>query len=111
MAYAPHTNDQVLAQLRAGATPTALPLIVGQFRNAETGVTFEFAERRWSDDDFAPDMSHVVYVGDGSVETRLAKVLKTVAFVVVDEDADGQPVIERWEIKAHRAYDTTWVRA
>jgi hypothetical protein len=29
----------------------------------------------------------------------------------VDEDADGNPVIEKWNIRGHRAYDTSWVRA
>lgn len=111
MAYAPHNNDHVLYQLQCGQMPTELPLILGQFREAEYGVTFGFAERRWPDDEFSPDMPHVIYVGDGSVETRLAKVLKTVAYVVVDEDADGQPVVEKWAIKQHRAYNTEWVRA
>ena len=111
MAYAPHNNDHVLYQLQCGQMPSELPLILGQFREAEYVATFEFAERRWTDDEFAPDMPHVIYVGEGSVEPRLAKVLKTVAFVVVDEDADGQPVIEKWSIKNQRDYDTSWVRA
>lgn len=111
MAYAPHNNENVRYQMRCGLVPTDLPIILGQFREADHGKVFEFAERRWPDDTFAADMPHVVYVGEGSVEPRLAKVLKTVAFVVVDEDADGQPVIERWDIRGCRAYDTAWVRA
>ncbi len=110
MAYAPHNNDNVHYQLKCGQMPSDLPLILGQFRNAEHSVTFEFAERRWPDDTFASDMPHVIYVGPDA-EPRLAKVLKTVAFVVVDEDADGQPVIEKWAIKQHCAYNTEWVRA
>lgn len=109
MAIAPHSNDQVKAQLSFGLTPTPLPLILGQFSHQETGVAFEYAERRHPDDRFAPDMPHIVYVGNG--DTRLAKVLKTVAHVVVDEDALGQPVIEKWPLRKHRVYNTSWVRA
>lgn len=111
MAYAPHNNENVRYQMRCGLVPTDLPIILGQFREADHGKVFEFAERRWPDDTFAADMPHVIYVGGASPEPRLAKVLKTVAFVVVDEDADGQPVIERWDIRGCRAYDTAWVRA
>jgi hypothetical protein len=110
MAYAPHNNDNVHHQLRCGQVPSDLPIILGQFREADHGMVFEFAERRWPDDTFASDMPHVIYVGKDA-EPRLAKVLRTVAFVVIDEDADGQPVIERWEIKGCRAYDTAWIRA
>lgn len=110
MAYAPHTNTNVQHQLLCGVVPTTIPLVLGCFRNAETGATFEFAERRWADDEFAPDCPHIIYVGNAG-ETRLAKVLKTVAFVVVDEDEFGAPVIEKWAIKGFIAYPTDWVRA
>ena len=113
MAFAPHHNQNVQNQLRLAedkSAPTALPLVLGQFRHKDTDVLFEFAERRHPDDSFAPDMPHVIYVGPDS-ESRLAKVLKTVAYVVVDEEANGEPVIEKWQIKQFRAYDTEWVRA
>jgi len=35
---------------------------------------------------------------------RYAKVMKTVAYVVVDEDDDGQPVVEKWYIKNNKEY-------
>lgn len=108
MAFAPHTNDKVLAQLRAGMVPTALPLVMGQFRH--NGYTFEYAERRHPDDNFAPEMPHMIYVGNNG-ETRLAKVMKTVAWIVVDEDDKGQPVYVKWNLNSHRVYDTSWVRA
>lgn len=98
MAHAPHTNDDVAAQARAGLIPTPCPKVLGGFREADHGHWFEYAERRWPCDDIEPALPHIVYVGNG--ETRLAKVLKTVAFVLVDE---GQ--IERWHIKAHRIYE------
>jgi hypothetical protein len=108
MAFASHANDQVLAELRAGIVPTKHPLVFGQFRH--NGYTFEYAERRDFADDFAPDMPHMIYVGPLG-ETRLAKVMKTVAWVVVDEDDKGQPVYAQWKLSSHRIYDTAWVRA
>lgn len=110
MAYAPHTNVQVQQQLRAGMSPTKLPLILGQFRYAGSANFFEYAERRHPDDTFAPDMPHMIYVGPAQ-EARLAKVLKTVAYVVTDEAADGSPVIEKWQLASHHRYLTEWVRA
>lgn len=101
--FAPHTNDLVRHQAQLGLIPTPAPLVLGQFDEAEFGKSFEYAERRWHCDDFAPEMPHIIYVGPHQ-EARLAKVLKTVAYVVVDEDADGQPVIEKWAIRRHRIY-------
>lgn len=111
MSFAPHTNTDVHRQLLSGFIPTPLPLLFGQFRASETDVLFEYAERRWPDDSFAPEMPHVIYVGGTTGPgTRLAKVLKTVVFVVVDEDENG-PVVQKWPIKQHRIYPTDWVRA
>lgn len=97
MAYATHHNGQVAQQVAMGMIPSPLPLVLGQFKECEFGHTFEYAERRWPCDDIEPSLPHIVYVGHG--EARLAKVLKTVAFVLVDEGK-----IERWQIKSHRAY-------
>ncbi len=108
MALAPHTNTDVHNQLRAGVVPTTLPLIFGSFVEKDHGMTFEYAERRHPDDSFAPEMPHIIYVGCNQ-EVRLAKVLKTVAYVVVDENENG-PVIEKWNIRNHREYNTSWVR-
>jgi hypothetical protein len=107
MSYAPHTNTDVQHQLRMGLNPTPLPLLLGSFRATETEAFFEYAVRRWGDDGFAPDMPHVLFTIDG---TRLARVLHTVVYVVVDEDDNG-PVIQKWPIKQHRRYPTDWVRA
>lgn len=108
MSFAPHTNTDVRHQLSMGLVPTPAPLVLGSFNNSNAGV-YEYAERRGFPDSFAPDFPHIVYVGTG--ETRLAKVLKTVAYVVIDEAADGSPVVEKWSLRSHRAYDTSWVRA
>jgi hypothetical protein len=35
---------------------------------------------------------------------RTATVKKTVAYVAVDEDEFGNPVVEKWQIKRHVVY-------
>lgn len=49
------------------------------------------------------EFPHCVYVGPNAEETRFALVLKTVAYVVVDENDDGW-VVEKWPIKKHYKY-------
>lgn len=68
---------------------------VGCFENVETKKTFEYGE---ASDSWAAkyNLKHEIYVADG---VRFAKVLKTVAYVAVDEAEDGTPVIEKWVIK------------
>ena len=104
MGYARHTNDDVLNQMTSGFIPSTLPMVLGQFREKEFGNVFEYGERRWPDDDFHPDLPHVIFLDNG--ETRLAHVLKTVAYVLT-----GEEKLERWMITGKRDYDTTWVRA
>ena len=104
--YALHTNTDVRHQHLQGQRPTALGLILGSFASRETDVRFEYGERRWPVDDFAPTAMHIIFTTDGP---RLARILKTVAHVVVGED-DG-PVWEAWPIKQHTIYDTSWVFA
>ena len=103
MAYAPHTNDDAAANEHA-------PILLGTFCNGSHHGVYEYAER--GDEAraiFAPDLPHTVYVGAG--ETRAARVLKTVAYVAVDEAADGSPVLEKWKLRDHRQYPTDWVVA
>lgn len=107
MSYAPHTNTDVQHQLRMGHSPSALPMLLGSFRASETDAFFEYGERRWAEDSFAPTAMHVIFTIDG---TRLARVLHTVVWVVVDEDDNG-PVWQKWPIKQHRRYPTDWVRS
>jgi|TARA_R110000764_G_scaffold466_1_gene1816 hypothetical protein len=47
------------------------------------------------------EFPHILHTNDGF---RYAKVLKTVAYIAVDEDAYGRPVVEKWFIKQHREY-------
>lgn len=98
MAYAPYTNDQ-----RGNR-----PAILGAFREVEYGGTFEYSTRKNGDgnDPFggwaSADYPHMIWTGDR--ELRIARVLKTCAYVVIDEDDKGNPVVEKWTIRAHRGY-------
>jgi hypothetical protein len=50
---------------------------------------------------------HRVWVSENPVNDsgwRYALVKKTVVYIVVDEADDGQPVVQKWSIKAHRIY-------
>jgi hypothetical protein len=45
---------------------------------------------------------HKLWTLDGY---RYARVLKTVAYIVVDEDEYGLPVIEKWDIANHKNWE------
>lgn len=102
MGYAPHTNSDVHHQARCGLTPTPYPMLLGSFVEAEIGNTFEYAERRWHDDHFYPELPHIIYVGNA--QARLGKVLKTVAYILT-----GEGELQKWQIKGHRFYNTEWI--
>ena len=72
------------------------------FEYAYPGALFEYSDRGDEVDPWCPEFPHRVAVGHG--ETRVARVLKTVAHVVIDEDEEGKPVVERWKISQHRLY-------
>lgn len=90
MAFAPYIN----AHRRADQGE-----VLGCFREKDHGLTFEYAKRTDAlfHDDFHPEFPHVVFVGHG--EVRLAKVLKTVLTMLVDEDW-----VDKWHIRSHREY-------
>jgi hypothetical protein len=71
--------------------------VAGQFENEF--ARFEYRANTCTD---INDFPHEVAMSDGSF--RFAKVLKTVAYIVVDEDEYGLPVVEKWDIK------TVWAR-
>ena len=73
--------------------------VAGQFKHKETGLWFDYAARGADDGDWAPELPHLIFVGDG--QTRYGIVKKTVAYVAVDEDDFGKPVMEKWPIKNH----------
>lgn len=76
--------------------------IIGCFNEVENGGVFEYRTA-----DAHPDpkwnFPHQIAVDQGR-EMRYARVLKTVVYVAVDEDAFGNPVMEKWKIKMHRMY-------
>ena len=73
--------------------------ILGSFSEKDFGCTFDYC---------APDLAGLekhfeghginaeVYVGDG---TRFARMLKTVAYIAIDENDDGTPRFEKWHIR------------
>lgn len=81
--------------------------IIGRFNEVDVNRMFEFSENR-DDMTGAWDFPHKVWVTNPRPGIdhgfRYARVLKTVAYIAVDEDAYGQPVVEKWDIKQHRVY-------
>jgi|TARA_B110000908_G_scaffold63340_1_gene76993 hypothetical protein len=77
---------------------------IGNFIEKDYGNNFEYSLNP-DNMAFCEDHPHVVWVGDqiGS-PYRYATVKKTVAYVVVDEDEFGLPVVEKWAIKGHASY-------
>ena len=72
--------------------------IAGIFTEASFGHRFEYAV---SDHSPFEGYDHVVFCGD---EVRYARILKTRAYVVIDETDDSQPIIEKWVIRGHSEY-------
>ncbi len=75
---------------------------IGGFDEKEFGKYFEYrisdgtapGQGTWGIDN---GFAHEIAMCDGSV--RFANVKKTVAYVVVDQDEYGKPVVEKWKIK------------
>ncbi len=102
MAHFSHTRAEVKTEIAMnGTSQRALP--TGQFQESDNDHWFEFGTRPATDTTWASEFPHVIAVSDGGM-TRYARILKTVAYVVVDEDADGTPVTEKWSIKKMRNY-------
>ena len=80
---------------------------IGQFVEGDTGNSFEYST---NDDSFAfcEDFPHKIWVGDyqigGQQGYRYGIVKKTVAYVAVDEDEFGLPVLEKWQLRSNREY-------
>ena len=74
----------------------------GSFKNTQYGTHFEYRVSKGlaptqGDWGIKNGFKHEIAVCDGSV--RFANVKKTVAYVLVDEDDNGDLVIEKWAIK------------
>lgn len=79
--------------------------ILGQFTEVDNGCVFEFSRNSFEAGFPYTEANwpHVVWVGPEGQSRRFARVLKTVVYVVVDEDMDG-PVVEKWNIKRWMQY-------
>jgi hypothetical protein len=76
----------------------------GCFTECDEGNFFEFTQPESENDMvFGTDFNVMVWV-DNANGYRFAKVLKTVAYVIVDEAADGSPVVEKWNIRNFKRY-------
>jgi|TARA_B110000977_G_scaffold125544_1_gene160748 hypothetical protein len=78
---------------------------IGNFVEKEYGNNFEYS---LNDDPIAlcEDYPHKIWVG-GLVNDqgyRYGIVKKTVAYVCVDEDEFGLPVLEKWDLKKNTEY-------
>ena len=71
--------------------------LAGHFIERDYGHWFDY---RLTADPWALShgLQHEIAVGQLG-EIRFGNVLKTVAHVAVDEDENGHPVIEKWQIK------------
>ena len=97
MAYAPSTTS---------FPPHGDGTIRGCFIERDYGKFFEFSE---NDEDFYVDYPHKIWVTTPwhlDEGWRFAKVLKTVAYVLTN-DEDGYDVVEKWHLKGRREYDPT----
>lgn len=78
--------------------------IFGEFVERDYGHVFEYTTNTDGD----PEYPHRIFVGPNGEETRMARVLKTVAYIVTDEKVDefGRTyfVEEKWLIKKHRNF-------
>lgn len=72
----------------------------GSFRVPETDKFFWYGDREPGGE--YPDFPHVLITNHGY---RYARILKTVAYIVVDEDENG-PVTERWNITKNKYWGT-----
>lgn len=74
--------------------------IRGIFNEKEYGYLFEYSVPT----EPAPWPEYDMWVWVGEFDRRWAKVLKTVVYIVTDEDESG-PVVEKWCIKNHRRFE------
>ena len=78
---------------------------IGEFVEKDYGHNFEFSNN--NEDYLFENYPHKVWVGGITNDQgyRYALVKKTVAYIVVDEDDYGLPVVEKWNIKQHRVFN------
>ncbi len=76
---------------------------IGEFQECEFGNYFTYSNTNnlWA---IEQGFMHQIDVLDG---VRFARVLKTVAYVCVDEDEYGKAVFQIWKIKKHNKYNAS----
>ena len=77
--------------------------LLGRFYEKDYGHLFEFSENR---EEWNTDYPHKVWVTtpwNMDCGWRFAKVLKTVAYVLTN-DEDGNEVVQKWDIKNQKEY-------
>ena len=70
------------------------------FTYGDGSILGQFQENEW-------DFPHLIWVSHDAVgqwNARYGKVLKTVCYIAVDENDDGTPMVEKWNITKHRTY-------
>jgi len=74
----------------------------GEFFLPETKKYFSFrpTDNSWA---LENDLLHEIDVLDG---IRFGIVRKTIAYIAIDEDQYGKPVIQRWEIAKRRIFQS-----
>ena len=80
--------------------------ILGQFQEKDVKSYFEYSvnhEAMTDEWDF-PHLTWVSHDAVGQWNARYGKVLKTVCYIAVDENDDGTPMVEKWNITKHRTY-------
>lgn len=70
----------------------------GYFKEKEVGNWFFFEPNPDTDFEWAKEFPHRVQTGKQIEQWRYAIVKKTVAYICVDEDEYGRPVLEKWNI-------------
>lgn len=75
-----------------------MTMVIGAFKERSKGHDFQF---RKTEDQWAIDLGYPYEVCCGDSEIRYARIHKTVAYIMVDEDEYGDPVIEKWSIKMY----------
>ena len=84
--------------------PMNVEPVLGEFVEKEFGNYFHYSENTHCFLDFHKDFPHLVWVGGLDQQYRYAIVKKTVAYIAVDEDDCGNPIVEKWDLKKNVQY-------
>jgi hypothetical protein len=74
--------------------------IIGSFTEKDFDNYFEFSKNTVQP--FGVEFPHKIWVSCNAF--RYGRVLKTVVYIVVDENDDGSPLVEKWNIKNQRVF-------